>query len=96
MKKKPDAPKKYSVEFAKKAVKALSKLDKPTKALLYSWIKQNLDGCTNPRFTGKPLSGNFKGAWRYRVGDYRIIADIRDDTLIILIVNIGHRREIYK
>lgn len=87
---------KYSVEMSKRAVKALNKLDRPTKSLIYMWIKTNLDGCVDPRFSGKPLSGDMKGSWRYRIGDYRIIAEIKDDKVIILVVNIGHRREIYK
>jgi mRNA interferase RelE/StbE len=88
--------KKYTVTLTKRAVKALNKLDRPTKALLYTWIKSNLDGCDDPRFSGKALSGNLKGIWRYRVGDYRIIAEIKDDEVVIMIVNIGHRREIYR
>lgn len=88
--------KKYSVRLSKKAVKTLSKLDKPTKVLLYSWIKSNLDGCEDPRTVGKALTANLKGAWRYRVGDYRILAEIRDEEVLILIVNVGHRREIYR
>lgn len=88
--------KKYEARFTKRAIKALSKLDTPTKVLIYSWIKENLDGCTEPRFAGKALSGSLKGLWRYRVGDYRIVVDIQDGQLIILIVNIGHRKEIYR
>lgn len=88
--------KKYSVRFTKRAIKSLNKLDKSTKVLLYTWIKQNLDGCEDPRSNGKALSGNLKGAWRYRVGDYRIIAEIHDAEVTILVVNIGHRKEIYR
>lgn len=52
-------------------------------------------GCDNPRIHGKPFTGNHAGRWRYRVGDYRIMAEISDDTIIIYIVNIGHRKNIY-
>lgn len=88
--------KKYTVRLTKKAVKALCKLDKSKKAILYAWIKTNHEGCIDPRSSGKALSANLKGAWRYRVGDYRIIAEIKDDEVLILEVAVGHRRDIYK
>ena len=85
----------YKVDYTKTAVKVLSKLDSFTRRIIIEWIEKNLVGCENPRIHGKPLSANRKGQWRYRVGDYRIIADIQDDKLIILVINIGHRRDIY-
>jgi mRNA interferase RelE/StbE len=45
---------------------------------------------------GKPLTGSLKGYWRYRVGDYRIICELRDEELLILVIEIAHRREVYK
>lgn len=60
------------------------------------WIEKNLVGCPDPRVHGKPLSSNRAGEWRYRVGDYRIIADIKDQELIILVIAIGHRRDVYE
>ena len=86
----------YRVEFSKGALKQLKKLDKPTSALIIGWIRKNLEGCENPRAFGKGLSANKSGQWRYRVGDYRIIAEIMDDSVVILVVNVGHRSEIYK
>ncbi|MDO8953982.1 MAG: type II toxin-antitoxin system RelE/ParE family toxin [Gammaproteobacteria bacterium] len=50
----------------------------------------------NPRSIGDSLSGPLHGLWRYRVGDYRIICDIQEDKVVVLVLNIGHRREIYK
>lgn len=85
----------YHVEFTKSVYKTLSKLDKYTANMLINWISDKLDGTNNPRIHGKALSSNLVGLWRYRVGDYRIIAKIEDGKLIILIVAIGHRREIY-
>lgn len=49
----------------------------------------------NPRVLGKPLSGNMDGLWRYRVGDYRILAKIEDDTFIVLVIHVGHRKNVY-
>jgi mRNA interferase RelE/StbE len=87
---------KYSVEFTGRAVKELKKLDKPTRLLLMAWIRKNLQGCTNPRLRGKGLAANHREKWRYRVGDYRLLAEIQDGKLIILMVAIGHRRSVYK
>jgi mRNA interferase RelE/StbE len=50
----------------------------------------------NPRLSGKALQGDLKGLWRYRVGNYRLIAQIKDNELIILVIEIGHRKEVYK
>lgn len=85
----------YTVLFTQKAKKQLSKLDKNTAKLIASWLKKNLDGCENPRLHGKALVANKSGQWRYRVGDYRILAEIKDEEVIILVLQIGHRREIY-
>jgi len=85
----------YHVEFTKSALKQLKKLDKPTAALITGWIRKNLEGCDNPRVHGKGLTSNHSGQWRYRVGDYRIIASINDETIVILVLNIGHRKDVY-
>ena len=79
----------YSVLLTQKAKKQLSKLDKYTSKLIVSWLKKNLDGCENPRIHGKALVANKAGQWRYRVGDYRILAEIRDEEVIILELQIG-------
>ena len=60
-----------------------------------AWIDKNLQGCENPRVHGKGLIENRSGQWRYRVGDYRLIAEIQEKEITILIVNVGHRRSIY-
>ena len=76
----------YSVLFTQKAKKQLSKLDRNTAKLIASWLKKNLEGCVNPRIHGKALVANKAGQWRYRVGDYRILAEIRDEEVIILVL----------
>ena len=70
-------------------------MDKYTRKLIYAWIDKNLQGCENPRIHGKGLTANRSGQWRYRVGDYRLIAEIEDEKVVILIINAGHRKEIY-
>lgn len=86
---------KYTVTFTKDALKQLKKMDKVTSSLILGWIRKNLEGCENPRAHGKGLTANRSGQWRYRVGDYRIITEIQDDKVVILVLNIGHRRDIY-
>ena len=74
----------------------LKKMDKQTAAFLLGWIRKNLEGSEDPRQHGKGLTANRSGQWRYRVGDYRLIAEIQETEIVILIVNIGHRKDIYK
>ena len=85
----------FTVRISDIALKQLSKLDKPIQKLILSWLNKNLQGCVNPRIKGKGLVGNHSGEWRYRVGDYRIIADIRDTELIVLVIAVGHRKSVY-
>lgn len=86
----------YKIVYEKKAIKSLSKIDKAQQKLIISWIEKNLSNTDNPKVTGKTLKGNLKDYWRYRVGNYRILADIKDEEIKIIIINIGHRKEIYK
>ena len=86
----------YHVEFTKEALRQLKKLDRQSAALILGWIRKNLENCENPRIHGKGLTANRSEQWRYRVGDYRIIAEIQDDKVIILVLNVGHRRDIYQ
>ncbi|MHC5268440.1 type II toxin-antitoxin system RelE family toxin [Enterococcus sp. LJL98] len=86
----------YLVRYEKGAQKALKKMDKFQASMILSWIEKNLVHTENPRQHGKGLVANRSGEWRYRVGDYRIIADINDEIVTILIVEIGHRNTIYR
>lgn len=88
--------KKFEVRYEKEAYKVLKKMDKFQAKVIMSWIEKNLVGTTNPRLHGKGLVGDKSGQWRYRVGNYRIIADIQDENIIILILSVGHRKEVYK
>lgn len=86
----------YKVEYSKTAQKQIKKLDNYTKVMLMNWIKNNLVDCEDPRSRGKALKGNLKNQWRYRVGNYRILCDIEDGRLVILVISVGHRRDIYE
>ena len=75
--------------------KAFKKLDKQTQRIIKAWIDKNLDGCENPRLHGKGLTANRSGQWGYRVGDYRILAEIRDNEIVLVLIDVGHRSTIY-
>lgn len=85
----------YKVKFEKNALKKLTKLDANQRIILMSWIQKNLDQCDNPRRHGKALSGDLNQYWSYRVGDYRILVEICDQELIVIVISLGHRRDIY-
>ncbi len=86
----------YKVEYSKTAQKQIRKLDNYTKVMLMNWINNNLVDCDDPRSKGKALKGNLKSQWRYRVGNYRILCDIEDGRLVILVISVGHRKDIYE
>lgn len=87
---------KYRLLFSKRALKELKKMDKAVSALIFAWLKKNIDGSADPRAFGKALTGDKKEMWRYRIGDYRVLANIEDENLTIIAIEIGHRRDIYK
>lgn len=86
----------FSIYYTKQAKKALKKLDKPVLVMIKAWLEKNLLNTANPRKYGKALKGKYSGYWRYRIGSYRIIAEIRDSELMIVFVDLGHRKEIYR
>ena len=87
----------WTVEYTATALKQLRKLDKPTARGILDFMDERVAGDADPRSNGKALTGPLLSAfWRYRVGDYRIICDIRDGALQVLVVEVGNRREIYR
>ena len=85
----------YKVIFTERAKKQLKKLDKHIAALIIGWLEKNIQNCENPRLHGKGLVENKSGQWRYRIGDYRVICEIQDKEIIVLVLEVGHRIEIY-
>lgn len=84
----------WNLKYTNEALKSLEKVDKKIKKRILEFLQKRLTD--NPRSFGEPLTGNLKGLWRYRVGDYRLICEIKDNQLVIILVKIGHRKEIYK
>ena len=87
----------YNVELSESADRELSKLDAQQAKRILKFLHGRVAKLDNPRSIGEALHGSRLGEfWRYRVGDYRLIAKIEDDRLVVLVVRIGHRREIYR
>lgn len=85
----------WTVEFSKVAASHFKSLDKPIRNQIQKVI-QHLENQANPRSLGKALVGEFKGLWRYRVGDYRLICEFHDDRLLVFVLELNHRSKIYR
>ena len=86
----------WTVELTADAAKALDKMDTSTCNRIRRFIRQRLQETDNPRQWGKALTGPYAGLWRYRIGDYRLVCQLQDARLVILVVQIGHRSEVYR
>jgi len=87
----------WTIEFDKKAQRELKNLDAQTQRRIIKFLHERVAVMDNPRNIGEALVGATLGhLWKYRVGDYRVIADIQDERVCILVVRIGNRRDIYK
>jgi mRNA interferase RelE/StbE len=88
--------KRWRVEIKQTAAKQIQKLDRQAQQSIVKFLRERLQGTGNPRQWGKPLHGDKGGLWRYRVADYRIICDIQDERITVLVVDVGHRKDIYR
>ena len=86
----------WAIEYTETARKQLRKLDKQTARQIIDFMDARVALLEDPRSTGKALVGALGGLWRYRVGDYRVICEIQHGSLLILVVQIGNRREVYR
>jgi mRNA interferase RelE/StbE len=85
----------WRVEFDRDAARDLRKLGAVAQRSILRYLRERIAVADDPRRFGHALTGDRKGLWRYRVGDFRIVASIEDDRFIVLVVTIGHRREVY-
>lgn len=85
----------WRINLSKRAHKSFKKLDKPIQKEILNYLNIRVLGSIHPKKLGEPLVGDKSGLWRYRVGDYRIICKIEDEILMVLVIDIGHRKEIY-
>lgn len=87
----------WLVKLSETAAKQLGKLDKPVATRIKLFLRERVSTLDDPRSIGQALSGSRLGdLWKYRVGDYRIIASIEDAQLVILVLRVGNRREVYR
>jgi mRNA interferase RelE/StbE len=88
----------YKLIYSKNCLKDLKKLDKSNAEIIIKWLNKNIDNCSDYKnFNNyKPLVGNIRGYFRYRIGSYRVICEIKDDKCIILALSITHRKDAYK
>ena len=87
----------WTIDYTDTALKQLRKLDKPIARRVVNFIDDRVATVDDPRSIGHALTGPTLGAyWRYRVGDYRIICDIQDDALRVLVIEVGNRRKVYR
>jgi mRNA interferase RelE/StbE len=87
----------WRVEFHKAAQKEFAKLDPQVRGRVLRFLADRLEGCSDPRIIGEALKGDVLGRyWKYRVGDWRVICNLQDEILLVLVVRIGNRREVYR
>jgi mRNA interferase RelE/StbE len=86
----------WTIEITRTAEKQIKKLDRSTQESIVRFLRQRLKRAENPRQWGKPLHGDKRGLWRYRVGDYRLICDIQDERITVLVLELAHRKDVYR
>jgi mRNA interferase RelE/StbE len=85
----------WRIEFAASAAKEFGKLGKPAQKRITDYLRNRVLGAAHPKDLGKPLRKDLAGFLKFRVGDYRIIASIEEEQLLVLVVRIGHRKQVY-
>jgi mRNA interferase RelE/StbE len=86
----------WRIEFTRTAERQITKLDHPAQKAIQRFLRERLLPAENPRQWGKPLHGEKRSLWRYRVGDYRLICDIQDEKVVVLVLEVGYRKEVYR
>jgi len=86
----------WAIEFAPEAARELRKLGKQEAGRILRTLEERIAPLEDPRSLGAPLTGEHSGYWRWRIGDYRVIARIEDARVVILVVRVGRRREVYR
>lgn len=86
----------WTIEYTARSRAQLDRLDRPVAQRIADYLAQRVATLADPRRRGKELTGNYAGQWAYRVGDYRVICDIQDAGLIVLVVRVGHRSRVYR
>jgi mRNA interferase RelE/StbE len=86
----------WQIEFDPAARRELEKLDKSVADRILRFLQVRVGTLEDPRKIGERLKGPLREFWKYRVGDYRLICSLKDDRLIVIVLHVGHRREVYE
>jgi mRNA interferase RelE/StbE len=86
----------WTIEISRTAERQITKLHRQAQQAIVRFLRERLAGTDNPRQWGKPLQGEKRALWRYRVGDYRLICDIQDGRITVLVLQVGHRKDVYR
>jgi mRNA interferase RelE/StbE len=86
----------WRIEYLRSAQKSVDRLDPKVRARIRDYLRNRVASLDNPRTMAKPLKGPLLTYWRFRVGDWGIICDIQDDRLVVLVISIGHRNDVYQ
>jgi mRNA interferase RelE/StbE len=86
----------WTIEITRTAEKQITKLHRQAQQAIVCFLRERLAGADNPRQWGRPLQGEKRGLWRYRVGDYRLICDIQDERITVMVLQVGHRKDVYR
>lgn len=86
----------WRIEFLPDAVKELKKLDRSVARRIITTLEERIATLDDPRTLGSALTGDHAGYWRWRIGDYRVVARIEDERVVIIVVRVAHRREVYR
>lgn len=85
----------WRIEFEEAAKKELARLDRQTQTRILKYLRERVAPSENPRSFGESLRSNLAGLWKYRLGDYRVVVEIHEETVVVLVVRIGHRSRVY-
>ena len=86
----------WAVEFDDRALKELHKLDHPAQRRILQYLRERIATPDDPKRYGRPLTGPDLGLWRYRVGPYRLVCRIERQRVVVLILAVGHRKDVYR
>lgn len=86
----------WRIEFLPEAAKELKKLDRAVAGRIVKTLEERIAVLADPRTLGGALTGDHGGYWRWRIGDYRVVARIEDERVTVLVVRVAHRREVYR
>ncbi|MBF0295435.1 MAG: type II toxin-antitoxin system RelE/ParE family toxin [Magnetococcales bacterium] len=86
----------WTVEIRETAARQIARLDAQHKTRIVRFLRERIQGIGDPRSIGHALTGDLAGLWRYRVGDYRLLCHLQDEIVTVMVLELGHRRDVYR